>query len=39
MADRKTMKEKIGDNITKSSLSGSVITHWKWDKEKKYRDF
>ncbi|KAF5050929.1 hypothetical protein DSECCO2_424400 [anaerobic digester metagenome] len=39
MADRKIMKENIGDNTTKSSLSDSVIIHWKWDKEKKYRNF
>lgn len=39
MTDKKIMKENIGDNTQKSSLPDSVIVHWKWDDEMKYRDF
>ena len=37
--DRKIMKENIEDNRKRSSLSGSIVVRWKWDREKKYRDF
>lgn len=33
------MKENIGDNTKRSGLSDTVIIRWKWDNEKKYRDF
>lgn len=33
------MKENIEDNRKRSSLSGSIVVGWKWDREKKYCDF
>ena len=37
--DKKIMKETLEDNTEKKSLANSVIVRWKWDYEKKYRDF